>query len=205
MTRLVLSLQPCIMRGTETRPTGAHAMIHYRNHSWKILAVFSLVGLATGIFCVVGINPKVGIPPQFTLLGASGRLAWMQEYEYGTRFGLVGIDQRFDYPSKARGMAVVRDSLKHSGDSIVSVRYKIDSHGPIYSNENYHDVWELSVGNHTIRTYAESAEAWESDNRLAPWVGLAMTSCGLWLGFASCMLRRDAHERIRAEQRSGRD
>jgi hypothetical protein len=170
-------------------------MIRYRNHYWKLLAFYSLVGLAAGIFCfVVQTNPKGGITPQFTLLEASGKLAWMQEYKYGTRFGLVGIDKRFNYPSKASGMGVVRDSLKHSGDSIVSVRYETDSHGPVFSDEKYHNVWKLSVGNHTIRTYTETAEAWESDNRLAPWVGLAMTACGLVLGFASWLARRAAQQ-----------
>jgi hypothetical protein len=160
--------------------------------SWQALTFYSLVGFGMAAVCFLNMDPRAGITAEAALLEASGRLAWVQEHKYGTRFGLVGVSERFNYPSKAEGMKEVRDALKHAGMRVVSVRYESDTHGPIYSDERFHDVWELVVGRHTVRSYAETVEGWESDNRLIPWLGSAMALCGLGLAYAAWRARRTA-------------
>jgi hypothetical protein len=152
-------------------------------HNWQKLAFFSLLILAMGVLCLLKINPQTGVPQRAELAIAEGKLAWMQKGKYGTRFGLIGANESFNYPTKARGISAVRGALECASNKIVSVQYELDSHGPIYSDEKYHDVWGLKVGDQTVRTYEETVASWEDDNLVAPWLGAAMLGFGLFLGY----------------------
>ncbi|WP_150132231.1 hypothetical protein [Dokdonella koreensis] len=166
-----------------------------KQYNWQYLAFCSLVGFVMAAICLVNLDPKAGIAAEDTLLEATGKVAWIEEYKYGTRFRLAGISERFDYLSKAKGMGAVRNALNQAGDRVVSIRYERKTHGPVYSDDRYHNVWELTVGDRAIRTYAASAAAWESDNRLVPWLGSATGFCGLGLGYAAWRMRRTAQQR----------
>jgi len=158
------------------------------------MAVGSLIGAILGAAILLQVHPGTGIPAATTLMQASGKVAWVQNYKYGTRFGLVGVPEKFDYPSKASGMGVVRDALTYAGDKVIAVRYENAASGPIYSDDKYHVVWSLQVGNQPVRTYAESVSAWESDNRLAPWLGVALLGSGFYLGYMAWRGRRAAQQ-----------
>jgi hypothetical protein len=158
--------------------------------SWQSLALVSALSFGLAIFLSTNLDPRAGIPPKSELLAASGEVSWVQERKYGTRFGLAGVAQKFEYPSKANGMGVVRKALRRGAERTVSVRYEADASGPIHSDEVYHDVWEIKVGDRVVRSYAESAAAWESDNRLTPWLAAAMALIGFYLGFTAWQLRQ---------------
>ncbi len=161
-------------------------------HSWQTLTFLAFLAFAMAAVCFLNLDPRRGITAETALVEANGKVAWVQEHRYGTRFGLVGFEARFDYPSKANRTEAVRRALNNAGDELVSIRYESDTHGPLYSNDRYHDVWEITIGGRTIRTYAETAAAWESDNRIVPWLGAAMTLCGIVMGFVARKARRPA-------------
>lgn len=167
-----------------------------KQYNWQYLAFCSLVGFVMTAICLMNLDPKAGIAAEATLLEATGKVDWIEEYRYGTRFGLVGISERFDYLSKAKGMGAVRNALNHAGGRVVSVLYESKTHGPMYSDDKYHNVWELTIGDRVVRSYAVSAASWESNNRLVPWLGSAMGFCGLVLGYGAWRAHRTAQRRV---------
>lgn len=175
-----------------------------RNYEWRFLALISLLSCAMSIFCFEQMYPRIGVPEKGSLLQSVGKVVWVKEYRYGTRFGLTGTGAWFVYPSKATGTGSVRDALISSPSDDVSVLYESETHGPIYSSDRYHDVWELTIGGRAIRTYEQSAAAWELDNRLIPWLGAAMGLCAIVLGHGAWKARRAARRRATGEDLSTR-
>lgn len=165
-------------------------MAGFQQHSWQALAFVSALSFALAIFLSMNLDPRSGIPRESDLLEASGGVAWLRQGKYGTRFGLAGVERQFTYSSKSNGMDVVSSALRGADGSSVSVRYEAEAFGPLFSDQRYHRVWELKVGGRIIRSHAESAAAWESDNRLTPWLAAVMTLSGLYLGFTAWRLRR---------------
>ena len=153
-------------------------------NSWKSHAFISLLGFGLALFALQ-VDPEDGIQQHNDLLKADGKIAWVENYTYGTRFGLLGVTKKFNYPSKGRGMGAVRDALENAGDNNVSILHESDTHGPIYSDERYHDVWVINIGGQSIRTYEETLEAWKEDNNIAPWLGWIFLISSLFLGFVS--------------------
>jgi len=153
--------------------------------SWIGLAVFSLLSFIIGVFCLFQSNPHAGVPKRDELIVTKGKLAWIQKYKYGTRFGLLGVAENFEYPSKAKGMNIVRGSLESAGDEIISVEYEKGTHGPISSDKHYHNIWVLNVGTRQIRSFEETVSSWERDNRLTPWLGVAMFLSSFYLAFSA--------------------
>ncbi len=131
------------------------------------------------MFCFVVSAPKAGIVPKEALLDSSGKLAWTNTGKKGIVFGLVGTTEKFEYLSKSGEMGAVWDSLSHAGDEVVSVRYESRTYNA------YHRVWELTVGGRGIRTYAETAAAWEAVNRFGRWFGPAAAAGVLFVGWVA--------------------
>ncbi|WP_273453426.1 hypothetical protein [Nevskia ramosa] len=159
---------------------------------WQSLAAVSLLGSVLGLACLFRTDPNAGVPSPEELVPVSGKLAWVQKQKYGTFFGLVGVAGKFDYPSKASGMGIVRDALDHAGNDVVWVLYEPSANDPIFSDQRTHNVWSLSVDGRPVRTYEETVLAWQRDNRFFPWLGAALLGCGLYLGRLSWRLRRSA-------------
>lgn len=138
---------------------------YYRN---LLLAAVSMVlGLCIGFFQLTQVNS--GFPFKEELREKSGLVSWVQKHKYGIRFGFVNESMNFNYPSKADGQDVVKDSLMNSEGKIVTILYDAtDTHSPIYSSKVYHDFFQLSVDGLLVRSYAESEKAWRSDNKLMP-------------------------------------
>lgn len=154
-------------------------MIHKVNRSGRELAVYGAFAMAMAVLCFSQTDPKAGIPARSELANARGQLAWVEEHKYGTRFGLVGIAASFDYRSKAGGMQTVRRALEYAGSSTISVDYANDE---LSSQKKDHEVWVLSVGSKTIRTFEETRTSWEGDNRLIPWIGAMMLAMAAFFG-----------------------
>jgi hypothetical protein len=159
-------------------------------YNWLGLAFWSALAFALGGFCIAQKDPRVDFPEYSSLAHAEGRLAWMQKRKYAVHFGLVGISQKFDYQSSAGALGVVKDALASAGNEPVSVKYEIQTHGPIYSDRKYHDIWEVTISGKPIRTYAQTTErAWRNDGRLFFLLGIAMLGGGFYLGYAAWKIR----------------
>lgn len=158
--------------------------------NWLGLALV-VASVALGIFATLFVRPSTGIPEKSPLLLAQGHVAWIENYRGGIRFKLREFDEVFDYSSKSGSADSVKAALQ-SGDTLtVAVAYGAEKHTPWGSDFSYHNVWELSIGNNPIRTFADTSSAWQSNNRFAPWGGAMLLLCagmiarGIWKDMSS--------------------
>ena len=108
-----------------------------------------------------------GIPDRSELLTASGKVTRVASHRHGVKFVLSGVNKTFEYP---RADGVVLSSLRSASDNQVNVLYFPHSRKPLSSEVELFDVWEVSVGNRTIRTLSESIEGWKSNEAIRPWL-----------------------------------
>lgn len=146
------------------------------------LLFWSIVCLAAALLMLTQVQPRAGIPSAESLKVATGIVAGIERYKYGVRFGLVGTSELFNYPSKSNAKDRVEAALRSAGTQMISVRYEAETFKPIYSEQRYHNIWEISVGGTSIRTYTETSSAQEQDNKIAPWLGAIFGFGGIFLG-----------------------
>lgn len=112
-----------------------------------------------------------GFPYKEDLAIHEGYIDWVQKHDYGIRFAFVNDKYNFNYPSKSNGQGIVYDSLINSKGVQVKVLFEPrDGTKPIYTVKEFHDVFEIMVGENIVRSYAESENDWKSDNLLMPFV-----------------------------------
>ena len=138
--------------------------------SFSNLLFYAIFGAVLSIFCFLDLDESSGIPDTSKLLTAQGAVSNVSRYKYGVTFNLSGESRNFEYPSKAKGMEFVYDSLVGAGEQKVEVLYALE-HDPSDSVETYVNVWEISIGDRRIRSLSQSIEGWKSDNALRPWIG----------------------------------
>ena len=135
---------------------------YYRN---LILAAVC-VALGISISYVQLTQKNGGFPYKEELVSRDGYIDWVQEYNYGIRFAFVDDNYNFNYPSKSNGQSIVYDSLFNSKGKRVEVLFEPrESTKPIYTNKEFHDVFEVKIEQNVIRSYAESEKAWKSDTK----------------------------------------
>lgn len=129
-------------------------------------------------------DPTGGLPKYEELTEIEGEIDWVTSHRYGIRFGLKDNPQKLNYPSKMNALGLVRESLTTaSGNKLVVLTDLNDPHSPIYSDNVYYDVFEISVADRIVRSYEESANEWLSDQRLSPYLGAFFVVSGfiiLW-------------------------
>lgn len=127
-----------------------------------------------------------GIPARADLQTASGRVSWVQDGRYGVKFGLEGVSESFDYASKGNAVGLVHDTLSRSDRPVITVLYDPGNPGgPIYSNDVYYAVFELSVAGIPFRSHADIAAAWQSDEAVAVWLASFFALGGIYLGWTA--------------------
>ncbi len=75
-------------------------------------------------------------------------------------------------------MDLVRDALLREDHPIVTVLY--DS-----SKSDYHPIFELAISGTKIRSHEEIADAWQTDENVALWLGVAFAVGGLFLAWSA--------------------
>ncbi|MFB2734656.1 hypothetical protein [Shewanella mangrovisoli] len=140
---------------------------YYRN--LILAAVCLFFGVSIAYVQLTQVNG--GFPYKEDLAIREGYVDWIQKYDYGIRFAFVGDKYNFNYPSKSNGQSIVYDSLIDSKGVLVEVLFEPgDRTKPIYTVKEFHDVFEIKVGENVVRSYAESEKAWKSDNLLMPFI-----------------------------------
>jgi hypothetical protein len=135
-----------------------------------------------------------GIPPRSQLKTASGPVSWVRDGKYGITFGLDGVPQSFEYASKGNAMGLVHDTLSRPERPVVTVLFDPGSpSGPIYSTDEFHSVFELSVAGRPLRSHDQIAAAWRSDENLAPWLAAIFAFMGTYLSWTA-FRSRDASQ-----------
>ena len=140
---------------------------YYRNLILAIVCLF--LGVSIGYVQLTQVNG--GFPYKEDLAKREGFVDWVQEYEYGIRFAFADDEYNFNYPSKSDGQGIVYDSLLNSKGQRVEVLFEPrEGTKPIYTDKEFHDVFDIKVGDNVVRSYAESDKAWKSDNLLMPFI-----------------------------------
>lgn len=151
--------------------------------SWRRMAVLALCSLAMGLYVLVFYDSR--LQAEADLLQASGQLSWLKKHRYGLHFVLKDQSQVFDFRRNSGADEQVKTALETAGNELVLVWYSKDTHGPVYSDDKYHDVWTLQIGSQVIRSYPEVLAA-ETDNaQKAVWLGWAFVCGGLYLAYVA--------------------
>lgn len=157
-----------------------------------LVALFSiLVGLK--ILHVYFSDPAAGLPSYEDLTLIEGEVDWIKREKYGIKFGFLDNELNFNYPSKANGMGIIGDHLSNSYGKNVKILAELeDSFSPMGSNEKYHYVFEVIVGNQIVRSYEESSRAWLGDNKLIPYIGFGFLLGGIYIAVQAHRKRKYA-------------
>jgi hypothetical protein len=155
----------------------------FGEHSAKFTLVVALSSLLFGIGMIYTSSQPGGPPPRKSLAEVQGTVAWTMSYRHGIRFGFSGDARSFVYPSKSRELGLVEQTLTRSDHPRVSILFDPKTPGgPVFSDEKYFDVHEISVDGNVARSYEQVREAWAADDRVGIWLGVVFVISGLGLG-----------------------
>ncbi len=128
------------------------------------------------------------IPETKNLVSAEGTLRFVKKVDhqrYGSdvvKFGLTGVDEEFHYNSKSGAIDKVYTALENAGTHTVAVLFnREDPRSAVFDDRVFFTVYALSVNQHSVRSFLDVREAWESDNRLGSWVGTSFIVFGILL------------------------
>jgi hypothetical protein len=95
------------------------------------------------------------------------------------RFSLSTDNRQFQYHSKAGGIDAVWQALSQAGRAQVRVRMDPqDAHTPWSGGPPRYTVYALRVGDVDVRSQAQVAEAWSTDNLVGAGLGLGAIAGG---------------------------
>lgn len=151
--------------------------------NWRRMAFLALWSMAMGLYMSVFYDSR--LQAEADLLQASGQLSWLKKHRYGLRFALKGQPQIFDFNRNSGASEQVKAALETAGRELVLVRYSKDTHGPVYSDDEYHAVWSLQIGSQLISSYSEVLAA-ETDNaQKVVWLGWAFFCGGFYFAYVA--------------------
>jgi hypothetical protein len=156
------------------------------------VALFSIL-IGPKILHTYFTNPSAGLPLYEKLTLVEGKVDWIKREKYGVKFGFQDNKINFNYPSKAKGMWKVEESLNNSFGANVKILAELDdSFSPMGSNEKYHDVFEVIVGEQVVRSYEDSSQGWLGDNKLMPYIGFGLLFGGVYIAVQAHRKRKYA-------------
>ena len=151
-----------------------------------------LAALSAVLACVAApwFGPDDGIPNPSDLASATGHVAWVGGHRYGVKFRFAGDQRVFDYPSKARANGLVQDALSGAASQSVIVRFNPNPRRPLLIEDYVFDAWEIAIDGKVVRSWADSAEGWRSDNAVRPWLAAAFAFSAVYLATTAWCSRR---------------
>lgn len=128
------------------------------------------------------------IPETQHLNSVEGTLRFVKKVDhqrYGSdvvKFGVTGVDEEFHYSSKSGAIDKVYTALENAGKHTVTVLFnREDPRSAVFDDRIFFTVYALSVNQHSVRSFLDVREAWESDNRLGAWVSSSFIVFGISL------------------------
>jgi hypothetical protein len=107
------------------------------------------------------------------------------------RFSLAGDPRDFHYISKAGQIDRVWSALGRAGHSDVGVLVDpADSHSPPLDGRVFHTVFEVRVGQETIRPYDQVVASWGTDEFIGAGLGYGSVVTGIALLVVDLLRRR---------------
>jgi hypothetical protein len=156
----------------------------------RMNAIFAALSLLLSCLTFYSWATFKGIPPRSELESAAGQVTWVKNGKYGIKFGLAGVPKSFDYASKGDAMGLVHDTLSRSDRPVITVLYDPSNPGgPIYSKDIYYGVFELGIAGNPFRSHTQIAQAWQSDENIAVWLGICFALSGTYLAWLAIRKR----------------
>ena len=156
----------------------------------KALFFSGLFSIVFGYF--IGFLVTEDIPETKNLDSAEGTLRFVKKVDrqrYGSdviTFGLTGVNEEFHYDSKSGALDKAYTALENADKHTVTVLFnREDPRSAVFDDRVFFTVYALSVNKHSVRSFIEVREAWESDNRLGSWVGTTFIIFGILLLIAA--------------------
>ena len=157
-------------------------MSKYHFYKHIIVAAFSvIVGLI--ILYTYFLTSNTSLPKYEDLGKVVGELEWFEDSKYQCKFKLASNSLTLQYLSKAGQKSSVVNALKESKGKIVTAYYENIPYENVISKNRLYTVLEISIENNLIRGYQQTSSAWQSDNKLMPFMGLAFLFGGIYIGF----------------------
>jgi hypothetical protein len=152
--------------------------LYYRNIG---LAVFGLVG---GIYFLVTplLDPVNGLPAKDELTEVKGTVEWVKKHKYGVKFKLANKETTFNYSSKANSSTEVNSALLNAGHEAITILTVLDDFNTNYvTGKKFINVYQVVVGDTTIRSYEQVKKAWEGDNKIGFFLGPFMIFAAFYI------------------------
>lgn len=154
-----------------------------------------IVLLLFGTFVLAWVDD--GPPDRSRLTQVTGQLRSLEKTTSkggglgAVRFSLSSDPRDFHYISKAGQIDKVWSALGRAGRSEVGVLVDpVDSHSPPLHGRAFHTVFEVRIGEETIRPYAQVAESWGTDDFIGAALGYGSAVTGIALLFIDFLRRR---------------
>ncbi|RVU34423.1 hypothetical protein EOE67_15360 [Rheinheimera riviphila] len=156
--------------------------------NWIGMVVLSTLSMAFGIFFLFFHESQ--LQAEADLLQVSGQVSWVETHRYSINFALKEHPQVFSYSKGAGAAHRVRRALEVAGGKVVVLRYEKATHGPIFSDDRYHSVWEIQINQQLVRSYPQIASAIAAGEKLKPWLGWFFVCSGGYLAYVARQTRR---------------
>lgn len=157
--------------------------------NWLGMAVLSPLFMAFGIFLLFFHGSQ--LQAEADLLQVSGQVSWVEKQRYSINFALKEHPQVFSYSKSAGAAHRVKRALEDANGKVVVLRYEKTTHGPIFSDDRYHSVWEIQINQQLVRTYPQIASAIAADEKLKPWLSWFFVCSGCYLAYVAWQTRRN--------------
>ena len=151
-----------------------------RRYSRNFLRATGVLGIVLSAGMFYAWASFDGLPPRASLRTATGHVQWVRSDKYGVKFALDGSERAYKYYSKSGAMGAVESNLVHAREPITVLYDPASPSGPIYSDEEFFEVLELSKPAGPIRRYEDVEEGYRSDNRVALWMAPIFLCMGIY-------------------------
>lgn len=143
------------------------------------------LGVAWVIFGLVILYLSMGesgIPSRVALVSATGSVQSVTKGKSSVKFSLNGDAHHFQHLSKSGKLLPVYQALSGAKGEMVTVLFDpAQNWQPVFNENSYHTVYEIRISDRTLLSYEQASEAWQTDQHVGNWLGMAFVFIGVAL------------------------
>lgn len=125
-----------------------------------------------------------GIPARESLARAAGTVDRVQSTRRTLRFALNGSPLLFNYSSKGGEVGLVHETLVREDRPVLEVVYDSrEPFTPLFSDEKYYSIYELTANGEIIRSHADIGAEWATDQAYGLLLGIVLLTVGSLVTF----------------------
>ncbi|WP_189454550.1 hypothetical protein [Cognatilysobacter bugurensis] len=147
------------------------------------MLLYAVLSLAISIIAFYSWVSYSGLPELSQLKIATGRIVWVEKGRYGIRFDLERVPEDFNYASKGGAVDRVHSAINSAVGQPITVWFDpAQTVGAPGTDEEFYEVYQLSVSGSVVRPLKDVEEAWGSDMKFALWLSAFFALNGVFLG-----------------------